>query len=620
MPTLFPVSPAPRSKTLLRALACRLVPLRPQPIGRAAAMALSLTFLVSCGGGADAAEGATGGLWGRVLSLFGSGANLSAMELTADNAGGAHGGGGASPRMVLGAQTHFSQGWPINALEKADRVHAVLLRDSLPWKMGEPSRGSYDFSGGGARALSAACDAGHRLILTQVPENPLYDDGLTAYSETGKLAFAAYVNALIDHWGACIAAIEIGNEINNSKGLVFPEGVDPAEAYVALLKTLRTQVGAAHPDVALLGGSTNQIGTGFLEGLFAAGMLPLVDGVVVHPYTSHAGRLDFEIANLREVMARYGSEKPIWATEFSHDLADRSLSAGEHLKAITLMAAAGVDTAVWYALIDQKYFPRMGLFDGESINPAGKSFAYAQEHLVPLGRPRRIDLGDPLLFAYRYGADRWVVWGNGQTLTLPSGARALTPTGQPLAGGAPLTVSEQAMLVEGAPALTAAKGPVLADSMLQYGADPWQYFVKSADGAYHRLSLYDDRYTSQFASRWYKPLRIGMTSAAVAGDGSKPVRAVWRYVSPTAQRIVFAACLSKNVKGDGVDFRLTRNDQVVASGILESRETISTPPFDLAADDRLEFDVGPNQTFGGDSFSYRLLLARQQSESAVKCP
>lgn len=558
-------------------------------------MALSLALLAACD------DGGSGG------------ANLSAMELTA-------GGAGDSSPMILGVQTHFSQGWPLGALDKADRVHAVLLRDSLPWKLGEPSRGKYDFSGSAARALSAACDAGHRLILTQVPENPLYDDGLSAYSEAGKLAFAAYLNALLDHWGDCVAAIEVGNEINNSKGLVFPEGVDRAKGYVALLETLRAQVGKAHPDVALLGGSTNQIATGFLDGLFAAGMLPLVDGVVVHPYTSHAGRLDLEIAHLREVMAKYGPEKEIWATEFSHDIADRALSAGEQLKAITLMAAAGVDTASWYALIDQKYFPRMGLFAGESINPAGKSFIYAQDRLLPLGRPRRVDLGDPLVFAYRYGKDRWVVWGNGQTLTLPGGARALDPTGQPLAGGAAPVLAEQPVLVEGASALTAAKGPVLADSLLQYGADPWQYFVKTADGAYHRLSLYDDRYTSYFASRWHKPLRIGMGSAAVAGDGAKPVRAVWRYVAPDARRVVFAACLSKNAKGDGVDFRLTRNDQVVTQGILTGRETISTPPIDLGPDERLEFEVGPNQTFGGDSFSYRLLVARPDGAPAVKCP
>jgi hypothetical protein len=114
----------------------------------------------------------------------------------------------------------------------------------------------------------AACQAGRRLILTQIPVNPLYDNGLWVSSEQGRAAFAAYLGALKDKFGSCLAAIELGNEINGNRAMVFAGGIDSVAAYVRIAAAARARLGGSP---ALLGGSTNMIGTGFLRPLFAAG-------------------------------------------------------------------------------------------------------------------------------------------------------------------------------------------------------------------------------------------------------------------------------------------------------------------------------------------------------------
>ena len=62
--------------------------------------------------------------------------------------------------MVLGVQTHFSQGWPASALALAQQVSAPMLRDALPWAAVEKVRGSYNLNSPAAQTLAAACKAG----------------------------------------------------------------------------------------------------------------------------------------------------------------------------------------------------------------------------------------------------------------------------------------------------------------------------------------------------------------------------------------------------------------------------------------------------------------------------
>ena len=41
---------------------------------------------------------------------------------------------------------------------------------------------------------------------------------------------------------------------------------------------------------------------------------------------------------------------------------------------------------------------------------------------------------------------------------------------------------------------------------------------------------------------------------------------------------------------------------------------------DLVKGDKLDLVAGPNQTFGGDAFFYRVVLFRRGQSAAVTCP
>ncbi|MFX5999190.1 hypothetical protein ABTF05_22680, partial [Acinetobacter baumannii] len=70
---------------------------------------------------------------------------------------------------------------------------------------------------------------------------------------------------------------------------------------------------------------------------------------------------------------------------------------------------------------------------------------------------------------------------------------------------------------------------------------------------YLQLGLFDDQFDSQFGCKNTRPLRIGVTTAAPAGDGNNPVRTGLRYTAPQAQALELGGCLAKAANGDGVD-------------------------------------------------------------------
>lgn len=515
------------------------------------------------------------------------------------------------PPMVLGVQTHFSQGWAPSNVALAQQARAPMLRDSLPWADTEKVRGSYPLNSPAAQALAAVCAGGQRLLLTAVPANPLYDGGQWVSSAAGNAAFAAYLAALADRFGTCLAAIEVGNEINGNGSLVYPAGVDRAAAYVATLKAVRARIGTR---AAILGGSTNMIGTGFLKTLFAAGMLGTVDGIAVHPYRLRAEGLDVELAQLNAAMDTAGKRVPIWASEFSVDSRNQPLAAGELVKQATMLAAGGAAQASWYALIDQRWFPNMGLYAGSAPKAQAGAFRMMQQ-LLARGRPQRLDLGDPLLFAYRFGADTTVVWGAPRAITV-QGGQVRDATG----AAASVRVSESPLVITGTTAIRFGASTWIADTLMGWGSPQWRYAVRLKADTSYRLPLFDDQFTSYFGDRWYRPLRINNTSAAPAGTGAAPQRAVWRYVAPAAQSIDVGGCFAKAAAGDGVDLTVTAGSKVLWRGVLTGQLQLPPLTANLAPGDALELVAGPNQTAGGDSFNLRLVLFQRGAGEPVTCP
>lgn len=518
----------------------------------------------------------------------------------------------ATPPMRLGVQTHFSQNWPAAWGDRAIDVTAGSLRDSLPWASGEPRPGRYAIEGSVAGTLSRYCHrSGGDVLLTLDPRHPLYDGGHTVSTPAAMAAYAAYVGTVLDRLPGCVTAIEVGNEIN-SGNLAYPKGVDPAAAYVALLTVVRDRIKPRHPSVAILGGSTNMIGTGFLETLFKAGMLGVADGVAVHPYRHLADNIDWEIAHLDATMRRYGTPIPIWATEFSDNYPTPDLAAPELVKFVTLMSASGVRRAYWYALIDQRFFRNMGLFtQSQTAKPAAEAFALLTTHMLPAGRAQRIDTGDRDVRLYRFGADRWVVWGPSGTLRFDAG-RILSARNRPLPG-TNVAIGPDPVVVIGARRFAFTRGTVLADSLSGYGSAPWSYWVEGADGQRHALGILDGMWTSAFGSRFTRPLAISDTGGAVAGDAAHAARALIRYTAPAAMTARVAACIAKSSGGDGLDVALLVRGKRVAGAVVVDRWTATDQTVTLRTGETVDLSVGPNQIPGHDAFTYRIRLTEPGS-------
>jgi hypothetical protein len=525
----------------------------------------------------------------------------------------------AGDNMRLGMQTHFSQAWASPELDKALALKTMALRDSVRWTDVEQTPGVYNFSNGRISVIKSACSQGVRFILTQPPTNPLYDGGKTVWSATGMGAYAAFVDAVLKNLGSCVMAVEVGNEINGNN-LNYPTGTDKFTAYVSLLSTLRARIKPLYPNVAILGGSTNQIGTGFLKLLFAKGMLPLIDGIPVHPYRSYAHGVDLEVAHLAAAMQASGRMVPVWVTEFSHDLPDSNVAAAELLKMITLLSASNIDGASWYALIDQPYFPNMGLYNSSTIKPTGKAFLNARNRLIPYGRPKRLALGDPLLNAWQFSDGRLVVWGAPRTLTLTAAASIYNTQGVALPVASKVEVGNSPVIIVGASIASVGQSPVLADTLTGYGTTQWGLFGRSTKGVYTTLSMQDDWFTSFYGNRYTQPLRIGLGLAAPGGTSTLPIRAVLRYTATETAAAEMSACFGKKLEGDGVDYAITRNGTTLKKGVFTTQAAFTGVPINLTKGDIVEVSFGPNLQTGKDGFKYRAMIFRKGASQAVACP
>lgn len=518
----------------------------------------------------------------------------------------------AKPR--LGVTTHFSQGWPISLIDRAKNIGVGTIRDSLHWAVIEKSPGIYDFSGKNGLHITRACAAGMTVLLGIEPRTRIYDANMTAHSPTARAAFANYIRAIADRYAGCVIAVEVGNEINGNGGMTGVAAVNRAASHTALLRAVYERVKPAHPDLAILGGSTNAIGTGFLQNLFAAGALDYMDGVAVHPYRRDPEGVDWELARLNAAMKRAGSIKPIWVTEFSRDFAKPAEAAPFFLKMLSLMHAAGVSRTYWYALIDQTWFPTMGLLTlpGEA-KPGSRAFAYAATQLVPLGQARRIDHNDPALFHFRYGPTTHVVWGARRSISVGTNARFRHADGS---NKPPISqLSDEPVIIEGVADISFGTAQILADSRYGFASPPLSWFARSKTGALLPLAPIDWKWTSYLGNKAVPQMIVNPAGIGPAGQYG----ALVRYTADQPARAVASFCLAPLGKfGDGVTVALMQNTKQLWSGrvgVLTGKQ-VSQVPVTLQMGDQVDLVITPNANAAGDRMAYRFRITRSAIDVA----
>jgi hypothetical protein len=516
-------------------------------------------------------------------------------------------------KMELGVQTHFSQGWRLEFLDLLPELGAVSLRDEVSWQQIEFAPGQYQFSGERLRFLPDAVGLGVRPLIVFTDTNPFHDDGNTPWTKAGRNGFSDYVVAVLDQFGDVVDRIEIGNEFNSDEFVEGPFADDKAANFAALLKDVHLAVKAAHPETEILCTGTHSVAIGFFRALFENGALAHCDAISFHPYRDRPEHLGAEIGRLRDLMAEFGEVLPIYATEFGKWFDDPDEAPGYMMKMVAIMGDAGVEAAWWYALLDQPWWPNMGLYHPENGPlPGADAFRLLQKQLLPEGRPHKVS-GSPLDMIFEFGTSgrAFVAWGAQGRLLVEGEAQFFDARGREI--GRPEELSDEPVIILGENlVVTVERDSVLIDVAYGFGMSEWSYLSRHPDGNETPLSYLDGNWSSVLGDPWLRPLLISSDwiSGALFDNGAH--HAVERFTAKTdGPHLVTGVWFQKgDPGGDGADILISSNGNVIATGIAaDDAFTFGPETIELLAGDTLDFAVGPNVEGGDDAVQREIRIA-----------
>jgi len=283
------------------------------------------------------------------------------------------------------AMTHFAQGWNVDMVPLMPKYGVAGVRDELYWDEVETKKGVFSFDTQDVYMKRLASSGIEPLIVMSFA-NKLYDNGDTPRTKEGFDAYARYGKEILRHYGSQVKTLEIWNEYNGSF-CSGPAAADRPKSYAEIVKAVYPQLKEERPSVNVIGCAPVLIPLPYFEGVFANGGLKAMDGVVIHPYRGRPEGVEREIAELRELMRKYGDgkEKPVWCTEYGYGVwSCGSLSevAKYLVRTSVLMRSQGVEAMYWYLFSDYSEFKTMGLVQlpesprgRHAPNPAGPAFA-----------------------------------------------------------------------------------------------------------------------------------------------------------------------------------------------------------------------------------------------------
>jgi hypothetical protein len=509
----------------------------------------------------------------------------------------------------FGVMTHFAQGWDTDIVPLITRAGIRTVRDELYWHAVEPARGHYELPEQYQRYLTALKAHDLKLMLVLSFGNPLYDNGLTPYTDEGRQAFAAYSRFLVNSLRGQLSGIEVWNEFNGSfcKG---PCEKDRPRHYAALLDATYHAVKQAVPDLSIAGGAAVLVPLPWFESLAAEGSFSAMDAAVVHPYSRSLEDVAISLRELRNLIRRHdgGRGMAIWATEFSRysDRSDGRLQAALHLvRMAAVLLSEGVDRVYWYLLRDYAGFQSMGLL-GKPDDPLGRyaptpAYAAYAALIRNIGdaRPTGRESSDLRTHIYGFGDTQGqlrLAWAADQpTRVVLDAPEDLTVTDimgnshllKAQNGKATLVLNETPVYIRGR--ITGLSEPertvLLADSHMDFsgdGAGRWTYGailcdISEAAGLAEPTCLAEDGIWTLETLTWmynawspawrahrYRDLALDRSMAHPSVYGDKQVWAVYRWRTDRAGQIRLKGSVSRTEQqGDGVGVLLMLNGKVL---------------------------------------------------------
>lgn len=263
----------------------------------------------------------------------------------------------------LGVNIHFIDPKP-QELELLSEAGFQFVRLDLHWHLTETKRGTYDFSLYD-RFLRLLEEKGMRPIFIFNYVNPLYDAGLSPYTEEGRFAFTNWALAAAKHFAGHSIIWEMYNEPNGYLWRPKPD----VNAYIKLALTVGKAFRKTLPKEILIGPATLGIDIPFLEGCFKAGLLDYWSGVSVHPYRKEAPEtVTKDFRRLRSLIKRFapsGKKIPIISSEWGYPVStwrettyDQEIQ-GKYLARQWLINLANdIPISIWYGWQDNGTDPQ----------------------------------------------------------------------------------------------------------------------------------------------------------------------------------------------------------------------------------------------------------------------
>ena len=549
-------------------------------------------------------------------------------------------------KMALGAATAFAQqGWDFSILDTARSMGATTLRDGVSWSDIETTAGTYQFSSAKVNYLDTLITKGFLVTLLVSDSNPLYDGGNTVYTDAGRAAYAKYVVATLDRFPG-VKSVEISNEYNAFNfvtGPVLTGGYGLRQQYYYdMLRTVYAAVKASHPNVKVLGGAAIDIPVGYFKPLFALGALNYMDGITIHPYDTDPEQLEKQLGILRTAMGT--TPRPIYVTEFAKEVDSIPDTASYLVKATTVMATSGVAEADWYALRQQGsasniWYKNVALasFSGQLLAP-GQAFQMMSQQVLAKGAGTRVAVDD-FTYAYEFGQNAMVIWGEPRSLTVTTSAKFYNAQGAQIAQPTAISEDSPIIIVSDTPLIyggnvTLGATQLVADSYDQFDftydvsgpatyEGPWAYYAYGT-----RRQTFDVMYTQgggeisssdwipYIGSNSLRPFTMSANKLNPVdfGSASSPdiYKPVLRYTSPFSG--------SFNINGtwdvgsgsaDGVDLTVQVNTHTVLSTTFTGHYDMAVKNVTINKSDVVNVILGTNKNVtGGDSTAYRVKIYR----------
>lgn len=565
----------------------------------------------------------------------------------------------------FGAMTHFAQ-TPRNetdlmpVLARAGIAHA---RDEQFWASVETTKGSYTYPSKFTGFMSAMSAQSIQPTLVLGWSNPFYDYSEGVYttpyttdpvnSPNGVGGYANYALAVLTRYGSQLKHVEVWNEYNAGSYAKLPV-VDPPLSkpvtYFNMLKKTYETIKPVRPDVTVIAGGTVPVAHGFLNAVFAAGAMPYLDAVSVHPYIG-AEDADLEFSELRNLIKQYNNnqEKPIWATEFSlsvTSLADQPEGARHAVRIGTQMLNQNVARMFYYPTANDDFFPARGLVGSKTDargsytpNPVYVSYAVFIRQLhgwTPAGRMAGTRSGT-YVYKFTNGSSQChVLWSTTPTtvhLNSPSANLSETDimgtsaTRTVTGGKLTLQLGANPVYITGTVnSVTEVFNPVVADSAAGYsktqGQDGWTYGRASlASNAAYSTSNFvpmawviwqGDNY------RWKGNDTYNfMTSRQAHPTGSWAIR---RWTSTIAGAVTIGGELERDsTGGDGTRLRLfvdgvEKLNQFIAPG---ASLTYAVPNVTVAVGSKVDMAIVQEANSSNDATVATMRITRVLSSPIV---